>query len=79
MVRKLRELRADLRRVGYHLVPKRGKGDHEWWSHPLMPDVKVSLDGRNGDDARHYQETQVAAALAAARAAVTERQRRGEQ
>ena len=78
MVRKLRELRADLRRAGYRVKPGRGKGDHEWWSHPLIPDVKVNLDGRNGDDARHYQETQVAAALAAAREAEAERQRRGE-
>ena len=41
MVRKLRQLRADLRRAGY--APARQRGSHERWRHPLVPDFRVTL------------------------------------
>jgi predicted RNA binding protein YcfA (HicA-like mRNA interferase family) len=56
MPRKLRELRRDLRRVGYRVV--RQKGSHEQWAHPLVP-TPLTLDGRDGEDADHYQERAV--------------------
>ena len=34
MPRKLRELRADLRRAGFH--NRGGKGDHQNWEHPRV-------------------------------------------
>lgn len=45
MPRKIRQLRADLRRAGFHLDSKRGKGSHTYWSHPLVP-YPVVLSGQ---------------------------------
>ena len=56
MPRKLRELRRDLRRVGYRVV--RQKGSHEQWAPPLVP-TPLTLDGRDGEDADHCQERAV--------------------
>jgi hypothetical protein len=53
MPRKLRELKADLRRAGCTMRP--GKGSHTVWGHPLMP-RKLVLSGSDGDDAKPYQE-----------------------
>lgn len=55
MPRKIRELKADLRRAGYKQVRKRGKGSHTWWEHPLVAD-SVNISGHDGADARDYQE-----------------------
>ena len=60
MPRKIKELRADLRRAGFRLRP--GHGSHERWTHPLVRG-RVTLSGGDGDDAQHYQEQQVARAL----------------
>jgi predicted RNA binding protein YcfA (HicA-like mRNA interferase family) len=35
MPRKLRELKAQITREGFVYLPKRGKGSHERWRHPL--------------------------------------------
>jgi hypothetical protein len=67
MPRKIRQLKADLRREGYQLLPKRGKGDHTAWRHPLVGGRPVILDGQDGDDAKRYQEQDVRQAVAAAR------------
>lgn len=53
MPRKLRQLRADLRREGFRVV--RQRGSHETWAHPLLSDT-IRLAGHDGDDAHHYQE-----------------------
>ena len=76
MVRKLRQLRADLRRAGY--APARQRGSHERWRHPLVPDFRVTLAGADGDDAKPYNERDVRDALARARAA-RERQEQAQQ
>ena len=68
MPRKVRELRADLRRAGFTMQPGRGKGSHTFWEHPLLPGHEVTLSGHDGDDARPYQEKEVRDALAALRA-----------
>ena len=69
MPRKLRQLRADLRRAGFAMRP--GRGSHTVWEHPLIPDQPLTLSGADGDDAQRYQEQQLRdrlAALAAKRA-----------
>jgi hypothetical protein len=71
MPRKLRQLRQDLRRAGFAVVPGRGKGDHDWWAHPRLPRA-VELDGKDSRDAKHYQERAVAAAVAAVQALADE-------
>lgn len=63
--RKLRELRRDLRQAG--CVKIRQEGSHETWTHPVAPEVKVTLAGADGQDAKHYQEEQVSEALRAIR------------
>ena len=60
MPRKLRQLRADLRRAGFR--NRGGKGSHTNWEHPLLP-YPVGLSGQDGDDAQPYQERDVRAAL----------------
>lgn len=62
MPRKLRELRADLRKHGFVRLKDRGKGDHEGWRH-LPTGVTVGLDGKDGRDARPYQEKEVRLAI----------------
>ena len=60
MPRKLRELRADLRRAGFR--NRGGKGDHQNWEHPRVARA-VGLAGQDGDDAQPYQERAVCVAL----------------
>lgn len=67
MPRKLRELRADLRRAGWTI--DRQKGSHQTWTHPLVADFVVTLAGKDGADAIQYQERDVREALERARAA----------
>jgi predicted RNA binding protein YcfA (HicA-like mRNA interferase family) len=67
MPRKLRELRAHLRRGGFHV--QRQKGSHETWVHPLLAGVGVELVGKDGADAKHYQEREVWNALQSAQVA----------
>ncbi len=61
MPRKVRELRADVRKAG--LVWRPGKGSHGNWEHPKYPQVRVTISGHDGDDAKQYQEHEVRAAL----------------
>ena len=60
MPRKLRELRADLRRAAFR--NRGGKGDHQNWEHPQVAQA-VGLAGKDGDDALPYQERAVREAL----------------
>ncbi len=62
MPRKLRQLRADLKREGFILDTKRGKGSHTYWTHPLVA-YPVVLSGHDGDDADHYRERDVRNAI----------------
>jgi predicted RNA binding protein YcfA (HicA-like mRNA interferase family) len=75
MPRKIRQLKAELRKAGYRQMPGRGKGSHTWWEHPLVPDA-VDLSGHDGDDAQPYQENMVREATRQAREA---QQRQGKQ
>ena len=63
MPRKVRQLRADLLRAGF--VLERQVGSHQTWEHPSG--ASVTLAGKDGADARRYQERQVAEVIAEAR------------
>ena len=65
MPRKIRQLRSDLRKAGFSLVPKRGKGSHTVWVHPETR-TSVTVSGSDGDDAQFYQVRDVREAIAAA-------------
>jgi hypothetical protein len=55
----------DLLRAGF--LDRGGKGSHRNFMHPSG--VRITLSGRAGDDAKRYQEEEVAQGIAAARAA----------
>jgi len=59
MPRKLRELMAELKRAGF--VERGGKGSHRNFKHPSG--VKLTLSGKQGDDAKPYQEQSVQEAI----------------
>jgi predicted RNA binding protein YcfA (HicA-like mRNA interferase family) len=61
MPRKIRELVADLVIAGFEPAPG-GKGSHRKFRHPRFPGA-VILSGKDGDDARYYQEKQVRGAI----------------
>lgn len=62
MARKKRHIRADLAREGFSNCG--GKGDHTVWVHPLMPGPgHVSVDSKDGDDAKPYDECNLRRAL----------------
>jgi predicted RNA binding protein YcfA (HicA-like mRNA interferase family) len=63
MPRKLRQLMADLEKVGF--VNRGGKGSHRNFTHPKG--LRVTISGGAGDDAKHYQERDVRRALDAAK------------
>ncbi len=67
MPRKLRDLRTDLQRAGFAVDHQ--TGSHQVWKHPLLPGLSVVLAGRDGADAKPYQEAQVRQALEALGAA----------
>lgn len=58
MPRKVRELEAELAREGFKRTP--AKGSHRKWVHPK---AQVTISGKPGDDAKHYQEEKVRAAI----------------
>ncbi|MUG91180.1 addiction module toxin, HicA family [Scytonema sp. UIC 10036] len=62
MPKKVRELKQMLQKAGFTLLPKREKGSHSCWIHPLLPNPVV-LSGKDGKDAKSYQEKDVIAAL----------------
>ena len=61
MPKKIRELKAMLRKAGFRWRP--GKGSHTIWEHPLASG-HVVLSGKDGRDARKYQEEEVAQRIA---------------
>ena len=64
--RKIRQLKADLRRAGFVEDTDAGKGSHTSWTHPNDPANKVLFSGHDGADAPKYLELQVRRALARA-------------
>ena len=64
MPKKIRELKKLLQKAGFVLLPKRGKGSHSYWIHKLLP-KPIVLSGKDGGDAKPYQEQRVTEALKA--------------
>ncbi|ACK65567.1 YcfA family protein [Rippkaea orientalis PCC 8801] len=62
MPRKIRELKAQITREGFIYLPKRGKGSHECWRHPLLKKT-LTIPGKDGDDVPPYLEKQLLALL----------------
>jgi predicted RNA binding protein YcfA (HicA-like mRNA interferase family) len=54
MPKKIRELKATLRKAGFKLV--RVRGSHERWIHPDLPELPITLAGKDGKDAKSYLE-----------------------
>lgn len=68
MPRKIRELKAELRRAGFRDRP--GKGSHRGTrlrvgNHPALPETRLTIGRRDGQDVPEYLERQARAALAA--------------
>ena len=62
MPKSIRELKRSLEKSGFTLLPKRGKGSHTYWVHPLLTNP-VILSGKDSKDAQPYQEKDVLEAL----------------
>ena len=62
MPRRVRDFISDLRRVGFVPIKGAGKGAHRKFFHAKYPGA-VTLSGHEGDDAKPYQEKQVARAI----------------
>jgi hypothetical protein len=58
---KVRQLKAALAKAGFSWRP--GKGSHTVWTHPVVPELEVTLSGQDGHDAKPYQERDVRDAL----------------
>ncbi|MBE9250568.1 type II toxin-antitoxin system HicA family toxin [Dolichospermum sp. LEGE 00240] len=63
MPRKIRELKAEIKQKGFVYLPKRGKGSHERWRHPLIRKT-LTISGKDGDDVPTYLEKQLGKLLA---------------
>jgi len=59
MPRKVRQLIADLESAGF--VNRGGKGSHRNFEH--RKGQRVTVSGKPGEDAQHYQEKQVRNAI----------------
>ena len=55
MPRKIRQLIKELELAG--LIDRGGKGNHRNFIHPKG--VVITISGKLGDDAKHYQEREV--------------------
>ena len=58
MPRKIRELKNQIAREGFVYLPKRDKGSHERWQHPLLRKT-LTVSGKDGDDVPRYLEKQL--------------------
>jgi len=55
MARKIRQLIKDLENAGF--INRGGKGSHRNFIHPKG--IGITVSGKPGDDAKHYQEKEV--------------------
>ena len=62
MPQKIRDLLKSLKDAGFKEIPGAGKGSHRKLVHSKYPRV-VTVSGKPGDDAKQYQEKQVAQAI----------------
>mgnify|MGYP003513446220 FL=1 len=47
-------IKSRLSKAGFVLLPKRGKGSHSIWRHPIYP-IAVIQSGKDNRDAKPYQ------------------------
>lgn len=64
MPRKIREFKAQIAGDGFIYLPKRGKGSHERWRHPMLGKT-LTIPGNDGDDVPLYLENQLKKLLTA--------------
>jgi len=57
MPKKIREIKAILRKEGFDWRP--AKGSHTRWTHPLLPEDPITLCRGDGDDVPPYLQGQV--------------------
>lgn len=62
MPRKIRALLKALNDAGFVEIPGAGEGSHRKFVHPKYPGA-VTVSGKVGEDAKRYQEKQVARAI----------------
>lgn len=60
MPRKIKDLIKDLEKAGF--VNKGGKGSHRNFAHPMLK-KPITISGKDGADAKHYQEKAIIAAI----------------
>ena len=60
MPKKIRELKAMLRKAGF--TERSGKGSHTKWLHPAYPG-RITISGKDGADAKPYQEQEIRQAI----------------
>ncbi len=60
MPKKIRELKKMLKKAGFS--QRIGKGSHSNWFHPLYSG-RITISGKDGTDARDYQEKEVFQAI----------------
>jgi predicted RNA binding protein YcfA (HicA-like mRNA interferase family) len=60
--KKIRELKAILKKADFICLKNRGKGSHTVWEHPNVKN-NVILSGKDGKDAQRYQEKRVEEAV----------------
>jgi predicted RNA binding protein YcfA (HicA-like mRNA interferase family) len=61
MPKKIRELKAMLKKAGFHYRP--AKGGHSVWTHFKRPGKKITLAGNDGKDAPRYMKKDVETAI----------------
>jgi predicted RNA binding protein YcfA (HicA-like mRNA interferase family) len=61
MPQKIRDLLKALKDAGFREIAGAGKGSQRKFVHPKLPGA-VTVSGKDGDDAKRYQEEQVAQA-----------------
>ncbi len=76
MPKKIRELKQMLRQLGFTELP--GKGSHTNWIHPLYSG-KLTVSGKDGADAKPYQEKDVQQAIKEVEAKQQQENPEGEQ
>jgi predicted RNA binding protein YcfA (HicA-like mRNA interferase family) len=64
MPRKIREFKAQIADEGFIYLPKRGKGSHERWRHPMLGKT-LTIPGKDEDDVPLYLENQLKKLLTA--------------
>jgi predicted RNA binding protein YcfA (HicA-like mRNA interferase family) len=60
--KKVRELIRELQDAGFERIKGAGKGSHRKFTHARFPGA-VTLSGKDGADAKSYQEKQVRKAI----------------